>query len=97
MVFQVVLHFLFLHIRGAGTLFYHSSITAGVTCLLQEMQEKSDAEIGAPDPCDVDNKKVADNLNLSMQNQSTTKYGSIPNGTAATDGKNIENNSWLAL
>ena len=55
--------------------------------IFQELHEKNEGEIGAPDPLDVDHKKVTDNLN-NMQQQQTTQYGSIPNGTAATEGNN---------
>ena len=55
--------------------------------IFQDLQDKHEGDIGAPDPLDVDNKKMADNIN-SLQQQQTTQYGSIPNGTAATEGNN---------
>ena len=60
------------------------------------MHEKQEGEIGAPDPLDVDNKRVADNLN-NIQNQKTTQYGSIPNGTAAIEGNNHKVNFGTSL
>ena len=60
------------------------------------MHEKQEGEIGAPDPLDVDNKRVADNLN-DIQNQKTKQYGSIPNGTAAIEGNNHKVNFGTSL
>ncbi|ELU18290.1 hypothetical protein CAPTEDRAFT_185772, partial [Capitella teleta] len=46
-----------------------------------------EAELAPADPLDVDNKQISENLTHASQ-QSTTEYGSIPNGT--TNGEDPE-------